>query len=106
MSADLDAKRAAAATVLADYRRELDTAPLSRPPGREWMLRLAAELESVLAALDVEPAALSLGGWHSTVRQAFRDAIRWHQASPSAVSADQIALYRSVGRKFGIEVGL
>jgi hypothetical protein len=101
-AADLTARRAAAASVLADYR-ELETAPLSRLPGREWMLRLAAELDGLLAAFDACHGAVSLGGGDSTVRQAFRDAIRWHQANPSSVSADQIALYRSVGRKLGIE---
>jgi hypothetical protein len=54
----------------------------------------------------VPPGAVSFGGWDSTVRQAFRDAIRWHTASPSVASADQVALYRSVGRKLGIEVDL
>ncbi len=50
-AADLAARRAAAASVLADYNRELATAPLSRPPGREWMLRLADVLDDLLSAL-------------------------------------------------------
>lgn len=54
---DLAARRASAAAVLADYRRELVAAPLSRPPGREWMLRLADVLADVLAALDAEAGA-------------------------------------------------
>ena len=48
---DLAARRAAAASVLADYRRELESAPLSSPPGREWMLRLASVLGDLLSAL-------------------------------------------------------
>jgi hypothetical protein len=58
---DLAARRAAAASVLADYQRELHTAPLSRPPGREWMLRLATELESLLGALDAPVAIVRPG---------------------------------------------
>jgi len=62
-AADLAARRAAAASVLADYCRELDSAPLSRPPGREWMLRLADVLGDVPAALDAEAgAAVNVGG--------------------------------------------
>lgn len=42
MTAEMAARRTAAAAVLADYKTELASAPLSRPPGREWMLRLAS----------------------------------------------------------------
>jgi hypothetical protein len=52
VTAELAARRTAAAAVLADYRRELHSAPLSKPPGREWMLRLADVLGDLLAALD------------------------------------------------------
>jgi hypothetical protein len=52
MSAELEARRTAAAAVLADYRAALASAPLSSPPGREWMLRLADVLGGLLAALD------------------------------------------------------
>jgi hypothetical protein len=52
VNAELDARRRAAAAVLADYRRELESAPLSRPPGREWMLRLADVLGDLLDTLD------------------------------------------------------
>jgi hypothetical protein len=50
LSAELNARRAAAAAVLDDYKATLASAPLSSPPGREWMLRLASALEDVLAA--------------------------------------------------------
>lgn len=53
---ELGARRTAAAAVLADYRAELASAPLARPPGREWMLRLASVLGDLLAALG-EPAS-------------------------------------------------
>jgi hypothetical protein len=49
--AELNARRTAAAAVLADYRTALASAPLGSPPGREWMLRLADVLEALLAAL-------------------------------------------------------
>lgn len=52
MSAELDARRTAAAAVLGDYKAAMTSAPLSQPPGREWMLRLASVLGDLLAALD------------------------------------------------------
>ena len=51
INADLSARRTAAAAVLADYRAALASAPLSKPPGREWMLRLADALGMVLDGL-------------------------------------------------------
>jgi hypothetical protein len=51
MSAELDAKRTAATAVLADFNRELHSAPLSKPPGREWIFRLADALGMLLDAL-------------------------------------------------------
>ena len=58
MSAEL-ARRTAAAAVLADYRAALASAPLSSPPGREWMLRLASVLEDLLAAHDEDARRLA-----------------------------------------------
>jgi len=52
VSAELNARRTAAAAVLGDYMAELASAPLTRPPGREWMLRLASVLGDLLAGLD------------------------------------------------------
>ena len=58
MSAELAARRTAAAAVLADYRAAVASAPLTNPPGREWMLRLASVLESLLAAHDEDARRL------------------------------------------------
>ena len=52
MSAELNARRTAAAAVLGDYKAAVASAPLTNPPGREWMLRLASVLEDLLAAHD------------------------------------------------------
>jgi hypothetical protein len=47
--AELHARRTAAAAVLADFNRELHTAPLSSPPPMgTWALRLSWALESLL----------------------------------------------------------
>ncbi len=54
MSAELAARRTAAAAVLADYRAAVASAPLTKPPGREWMLRLASVLGDLLDALDAD----------------------------------------------------
>jgi len=58
VSAELAARRTAAAAVLADYRAAVASAPLARPPGREWMLRLASVLEDLLAAHDEDARRL------------------------------------------------
>jgi hypothetical protein len=56
--AELAARRTAAAAVLGDFRRALDTAPLAEPPPMtEWALRLSAELDGLLAGLDRLPGA-------------------------------------------------
>jgi hypothetical protein len=52
VSAELNARRTVAAAVLGDYMTALASAPLTRPPGREWMLRLASVLGDLLAGLD------------------------------------------------------
>jgi hypothetical protein len=49
--AELNARRTAAAAVLADYKAELASAPLTSPPGREWMLRIASVLGDLLDEL-------------------------------------------------------
>jgi hypothetical protein len=54
VSADLNAARTAAAAVLGDYRAAVASAPLTAPPGREWMLRLASVLGTLLAELDLD----------------------------------------------------
>lgn len=50
--AELNARRTAAAAVLGDYKAALASAPVTQPPGREWMLRLASVLEDLLDVLD------------------------------------------------------
>ena len=55
LNAELGARRIAAAAVLGDYRAAVASAPVTRPPGREWMLRLASVLEDLLAELG-DPA--------------------------------------------------
>jgi hypothetical protein len=46
---------------------------------------------------------LAFQGWRVTVRQAFRDAVRYQQALPQTrAAADQIALYRHVARTLGL----
>ena len=51
-SIEVNARRAAAAAVLGDYKAALASAPLANPPGREWMLRLASVLDDLLDLLD------------------------------------------------------
>jgi len=50
--AELNARRTAAEAVLGDYKAAVASAPVTSPPGREWMLRLASVLGGLLGALD------------------------------------------------------
>jgi hypothetical protein len=82
VSAELNARRTAAAAVLGDYRAALVSAPLGSPPGREWMLRLASVLEDLLAAhdetgrrLDAIRAVLARFDWELDDRQYALEAI-------------------------------
>ncbi len=73
--AELNARIVAAAAVLGDYKAEAASAPVTRPPGREWMLRLASVLENLLDALNdrdeghdgeldgLEPYCAECGAW-------------------------------------------
>jgi hypothetical protein len=74
MNAELAARRAAAAAVLADYRAAVAAAPAACPPGPEWTLRLASMLGLLLAALagdhdddggedGLEPCCAECGQW-------------------------------------------
>jgi hypothetical protein len=72
VSAELAARRTAAAAVLGDYKAAVASAPVTSPPGREWMLRLASVLENLLAILDdpaaagddgLEPYCAECGAW-------------------------------------------
>jgi len=72
---ELNARIVAAAAVLGDYKAEVASAPLSRPPGLEWMLRLADVLGGLLGALNdrdegdggeldgLEPYCAECGAW-------------------------------------------
>jgi len=57
MSAESTARRTAAWAVLDGFPRGLHSAPLSRPPGREWMFTLAHTLSGLLAQDDATPLA-------------------------------------------------
>jgi hypothetical protein len=68
--------------VLADYRAAVASAPLTNPPGREWMLRLASVLEDLLAAheedarrLDAIRSLLAAFDWEYHDRQLALEAI-------------------------------
>ena len=63
-SAELSARCAAADAVLGDYKAELASTPLTRPPGGEWMPRLAGVLGDLLDALSdpAEGTRRSAGG--------------------------------------------
>ena len=57
MSAELDARRTAAAAVAADFTRETDAyidADGPRPDFAAWAWRLLSELRLILAQLDAE----------------------------------------------------
>ncbi|HMH92744.1 MAG TPA: NUDIX domain-containing protein [Streptosporangiaceae bacterium] len=79
------------------------------------LVREAAELRRQLGiVLDVidegVPAAAGTAAqvlaWKSTLRQALIDAIRWREERPGEAStADQIALYATVARSLGIDLG-
>lgn len=53
MSAELAARRTAAAAALADYRRDRAD-DFSYAPARYWATRLAIELESVLVGIEAD----------------------------------------------------
>lgn len=63
-AAELAARRTMARAILDDFRRELAAAPLTQPPGREWMLRLATALGRLLDALDAGPEPDTTGVCH------------------------------------------
>ena len=60
--AELNARRTAAA-VLGDYKAALASAPVTQPPGREWMLRLASVLEDLLEVLEDQADEDQDGGY-------------------------------------------
>ena len=88
----------AARAVLADYRAALATAPITAPPGREWMFKLADALGSVLDALDDDQAdedddetyACSTCGGTISIFQGHGDA--WHHYRGQGTAADPVEL--------------
>jgi hypothetical protein len=81
VSAELSARRTAAAAVLADFRSEYgkflaDPVNLRAPDYPVWVLRLAAELGSVLQRLEAEAAEPGPAAQLAEVR-AVLDAFDW-----------------------------
>jgi hypothetical protein len=90
VSAELNARRTAAAAVLADYRAAVASAPLAKPPGREWMLRLASVLDELLAGLDgLGSATVTLTrDQGATVARALADAEKYRMREAAEQCAD------------------
>jgi hypothetical protein len=59
MSAELAARRTAAAAVLADFRAEVARSPLSQPPAGSWAYRLAIAVDNLLEVMLPAPAAVA-----------------------------------------------
>jgi hypothetical protein len=82
VSAELAARRTAAAAVLADFRREADkyigdpTRTVPRPDYSMWAYRLASELMSVLQRLETEDAEAEPDSQLAEVRQVL-DGFDW-----------------------------
>jgi hypothetical protein len=101
---ELNARCVAAAAVLGDYKAELAPAPVTRPPGREWMLRLADVLEGLLAALDdpaggggdedgdldgLEPYCAECGAWCGM----FLGLVGWRHFRGEGTAASPVELF-------------
>lgn len=118
MSPEAEARRTAAAAVLADFRRALASAPLGSPPGREWMFRLADALESVLGAgaENTRPDLVEVLGRALADAAGYREARGSDsacadcEASPSGLcydhagDLDRADAYRDLARQLGLEV--
>jgi hypothetical protein len=107
MSAEMEARRTAAAAVLADFRQAVDAYLDEGKPRPDYGVlagRLAVELGALLDQLDRETPS-GLGGFDLTIRQALRDAIRYQQANGGRGWLGQVGLYRSAAREFGIDLG-
>jgi hypothetical protein len=100
---ELNARCIAAAAVLGDYKAEVASAPVTRPPGREWMLRLASVLEDLLTALDdpaeadeddgldgLEPYCAECGAWVGIFRG---HGDGWHHWRGRGTAASPVELY-------------
>jgi hypothetical protein len=102
--AELNARIVAAGAVLGDYKAKLASAPLSRPPGLEWMLRLADVLEGLLEALNdrehgqddvdeldgLEPYCAECGSWCG-IFHGHGDG--WHHWRGQGTAASPVELY-------------
>jgi hypothetical protein len=79
MSAELAARATAAETVLADFRADLASAPLtSPPPMATWALRLSGALNDLLAGLSrAEPDTASLDAGRLAAIRGVLDAFDW-----------------------------
>lgn len=79
MTAEMEARRTAAAAVLADYERALDafdTAGVPMP-WATWAVTLAAHSRLLLEQLAAEPVTLADLGQRAILRQALTDAIAY-----------------------------
>ncbi len=84
MSAEMEARRTAAAAVLTDFHQTVDAYLDEGKPHPVYGAlagRLAVELGALLDQLDRETPSSRLGGFDLTIRQALRDAIRYQQAT-------------------------
>jgi hypothetical protein len=127
VSAELAARRTAAAAILADFRAEVARSPLSQPPAGSWALRLAIAVDQLLEASDGQaaqaamPAALLLlsESNEAVLGQALADAIAHrtpqgicpecdeHPAGlceDHADDLDRTDAYLALARELGIEV--
>jgi hypothetical protein len=79
MSAELAARATAAEAVLADFRADLASAPLtSPPPMTTWALRLSGALNDLLAGLSrAEPDTASLDAGRLAAIRGVLDAFDW-----------------------------
>jgi hypothetical protein len=97
---ELNARIIAAAAVLANYRAEVASAPVTRPPGGEWMLRLASVLEGLLAKLDdpvgddefegLEPYCAGCGAWIGIF---YGHGDGWHHFRGNGTVASPVVLF-------------
>jgi hypothetical protein len=109
-AAELAARRTAAAAVLADFRTDLASAPLtSPPPMTTWALRLASVLGDVLAATTpiIAPAASHVRADRSayltpadlmTMLGALDDAVAWREHIGLHT---KVPSYRALSRRLG-----
>jgi hypothetical protein len=99
---ELNARIVAAAAVLGDYKAAVASAPVTSPPGREWMLRLADVLEGLLGALNdgehgqgdeldgLEPYCTECGAWCGIFRG---HGGGWHHWRGQGTAASPVELY-------------